>query len=62
MHDHDPITQTHHKLHIVFHDQERHTVLVQRPDAIRQLMAVPEKEPKKIGFRIREKQALYRAK
>jgi len=28
-------------------------------DAIRQLMAPPEKAPKKIGFQLREKRALY---
>jgi hypothetical protein len=28
-------------------------------DAIRQLMAAPEKPPKKIGFHIREKRASY---
>ena len=28
-------------------------------DAIRQLMAAPEKQPKKIGFQLREKRAAY---
>jgi hypothetical protein len=28
-------------------------------DAIRQLMAAPEREPKKIGFQLREKRASY---
>jgi phage regulator Rha-like protein len=31
-------------------------------DAIRQLMTAPEKEPKKIGFHVREKRGSYRAK
>jgi phage regulator Rha-like protein len=30
-------------------------------DAIRQLMAAPERPPKKIGFQLREKRAAYRA-
>jgi hypothetical protein len=37
---------------------------ISRPDpedtqAIRQLMAAPEKQPKKIGFQLRDKRAVY---
>ena len=31
-------------------------------DAIRQLMAAPEKQPKKIGFQLKEKRAAYSAR
>jgi uncharacterized coiled-coil protein SlyX len=43
---------------IASHDENIQTLF----QAIRQLMAAPEKEPKKIGFHLREKRASYRAK
>jgi len=40
---------------IASHDENIRTLF----QAIRQLMAVPEKPPKKIGFHVREKRAAY---
>jgi len=41
--------------HIASHHESIQTLF----QAIRQLMAPPEKPPKKIGFQLREKHALY---
>ena len=38
------------------HDEQTQAII----RTIRQLMAVPEKQPKKIGFQLREKRAAYR--
>ena len=43
---------------IASHDENIQTLF----QAIRQLMAAPERPPKKIGFQLREKQARYMAK
>lgn len=41
--------------HLRHHDEQIQAIF----DAIRQLMAVPEKPPKKIGFHLRERRAAY---
>lgn len=41
--------------HLRHHDEQIQTIF----DAIRQLMAAPEREPEKIGFRLNEKRAAY---
>ena len=43
---------------IASHDENIRTLF----QAIRQLMAAPEKAPKKIGFHLREKRAAYRSR
>ncbi len=44
--------------HLRHHDEQILAIF----DAIRQLMAAPEKHPKKIGFQLREKRAAYSAR
>jgi len=41
--------------HLKVHDEHIQAIF----SAIRQLMAAPEKQPKKIGFHVREKRAAY---
>jgi hypothetical protein len=41
--------------HLKDHDEQIQAIF----SAIRQLMAAPEKQPKKIGFQVREKRASY---